>query len=202
MVGMTANIHRLKYESDASFFQLGVTHGVAAAYGVASIGTVVFIITPQILLLYFLTAVLHVPPAWAGVAMLVPKCLEVVLDPCVGAFSDRTSSSMGRRLPFMLIGAAIFPLAFAGLFAPPDFAQWPLALVWVTAVYSLSTAAFSVFAVPYITIAGEMAQSPSARMRIVSWRMGFVAIGVLVAGAGAPLSREQQKKLEALGYVE
>lgn len=123
-----------KHETDVTFFNGAIAHSTAAAYGVASIGTVIFIITPQILLLYFLTQILAVPPAWAGLALLAPKAIEIFLDPAVGALSDRTASSLGRRWPYLAVGALTFPLVFAGLFAPPNFAQWPLTLAWVTAV--------------------------------------------------------------------
>lgn len=177
----------VKSESGVSFGDARITHLTAAAYGLASIGTVIFIITPQILLLYFLTQVLAVPPAWAGLALLAPKAVELVLDPAIGALSDRTSSRFGRRWPYLATGALAFPLLFAGLFAPPSFAHWAPTLAWVTGVYVISTIAYTVFAVPYIALVGEMTSSAAGRMRIVAWRMGFVAIGVLIAGAGAPL---------------
>lgn len=176
-----------KNEPGASFWLKPLSHAVAAGYGLASIGTVIFVITPQILLLYFLTRILEIPPVWAGLTLLAPKVVELVFDPLVGAVSDRTSSHLGRRWPYMVVGAVLFPLIFAGLFAPPDFSQWPITLAWVTSIYVAATIAYTVFAVPYIALVGEMTSSPPSRMRVVAWRMAFVAIGVLIAGAGAPL---------------
>lgn len=174
-------------EGDAIFMPAPVGHRTAALYGVGSIGTVIFIITPQILLLYVLTRILQVPAQWAGFALLAPKAIELALDPLIGAVSDRTTSRFGRRWPFMAIGALTFPFAFAALFAPPTFASWPLTLAWVTGIYVLATSAYTIFAVPYIALVGEIAASPAERLRLVAWRMGFVSIGVLIAGAGAPL---------------
>lgn len=163
-----------------------VSHGDAARFGVASLGTVIFIIAPQVLLLYFLTSVLHVPPGWAGLALLVPKLIEFIFDLGVGARSDRLQSAMGRRLPFMIVGAVLFPLAFAALFAPPSFTDWRLSLGWVMSISLVATLAYTVFSIPYIAMVGEMSDRPADRLRTTAWRMAFVSIGVLIAGGVAP----------------
>lgn len=168
-------------------FGHNVSHREAALFGVASLGTVIFIIAPQILLLYFLTSVLHVPPGWAGFALLVPKLIEFVFDIGVGIRSDRLQSAMGRRLPFMMCGAVLFPLAFAALFAPPLFDDWRWSLGWVMAVSLAATLAYTVFSIPYIAMVGEMSDQPADRLRVTAWRMAFVSVGVLVAGGVAPV---------------
>jgi glycoside/pentoside/hexuronide:cation symporter, GPH family len=167
-------------------FKNAIGHRHAAQFGVASIGTVIFIIAPQILLLYFLTAVLHVPPGWAGLALLIPKLIEFVFDIGVGVWSDRLRSAMGRRLPFMLLGAVLFPLAFGALFAPPLFEDWRMSLGWVMASSLVATLAYTVFSIPYVTMVGEMSDQPVDRLRVTAWRMAFVSIGVLIAGGVAP----------------
>lgn len=172
-------------ETGVTFGNL-TTHGFAAQFGLASVGTVIFIITPQILLLYFLTSVLAVPPGWAGFALLLPKLFEFVADLTIGRLSDRWVSRFGRRLPFMAIGAIVFPLAFAALFAPPSFADWRVSLGWVMAVSLVATLAYTLFSIPYITMVGEMSDRPADRVRVTAWRMACVSIGVLVAGGIAP----------------
>jgi glycoside/pentoside/hexuronide:cation symporter, GPH family len=167
-------------------FNNAISHRQAAQFGVASVGTVIFIIAPQILLLYFLTAILHVPPGWAGLALLIPKLIEFIFDIGVGAWSDRLRSVMGRRLPFMLLGAVLFPIAFCALFAPPLFDDWRLSLGWVMAISLAATLAYTVFSIPYITMVGEMSDQPVDRIRVTAWRMAFVSIGVLIAGGAAP----------------
>jgi glycoside/pentoside/hexuronide:cation symporter, GPH family len=174
-----------KNESDAIFQYL--SQRWCAAFGAASAATAVFVVTPQIVLLFYLTEVIGAPPAWAGGAILLPRLLGVVMDPLIGAWSDRTRCVWGRRRPFMTVGALAFPIAFAGLFAPPPVAGWPAALAWITLVYCVSTIAFSVFAVPYVTLPGELADDQVSRVRINAWRMAYVALGVLVAGGAAPL---------------
>src|SRR5690554_5583908 len=69
------------------------------AYGVGSVGTAIFVIAPQILLLYFMTEALGIPPAAAGLALLFPKLVEFFTDPLIGRWSDKIQSRWGRRRP-------------------------------------------------------------------------------------------------------
>ncbi len=164
-----------------------VSHGRALAYGTGSIAAASFVVTPQLLLLFFLTEVLSVPPAWAGLAVLVPKAWEFVFDPTVGLLSDRTKQRTGRRWPWLLAGACLFPPAFSMLFAPPVLDDWRLTLAWVTVSFTIATSAYSIFAIPFVTMPGEVADDTATRTRVVAWRMAFVGVGVLTAGGLAPL---------------
>jgi Na+/melibiose symporter-like transporter len=164
-----------------------VSHARAAAYGAGSIAAASFVVTPQLLLLFFLTETLAVPPAWAGLAVLLPKAWEFIFDPTVGLLSDRARMRNGRRWPFLLAGACLFPPTFALLFAPPVLDDWRLTLAWVTVSFLLCTSAYSIFAIPFVTLPGEVSDDPGVRTRVVAWRMAFVGVGVLTAGGLAPL---------------
>jgi GPH family glycoside/pentoside/hexuronide:cation symporter len=48
-------------------------------------------------LLYFLTNIVNVDPAPAGLVLLVAKLRDIVFDPIMGAISDATHSRMGRK---------------------------------------------------------------------------------------------------------
>ena len=59
-------------------------------FGIGSLGTGLFSTVPSFLLLYFMTEVLGVRPALAGVAVFTPKIWSIVTDLLMGALSDRT----------------------------------------------------------------------------------------------------------------
>ncbi len=163
-----------------------ITHGRALAYGTGSIAAASFVVAPQLLLLFFLTETLSVPPAWAGLAVLVPKLWEFLFDPAVGMLSDRTKRRSGRRWPWLLAGAVLLPPCFMMLFAPPVLDDWRLTLGFVTLAFLVSTSAYSIFAIPFVTLPGEVSDDPAQRTRVVAWRMAFVGVGVLAAGGLAP----------------
>lgn len=163
-----------------------LSHGRALAYGTGSVAAASFVVAPQLLLLFFLTETLSVPPAWAGLAVLVPKAWEFLFDPAVGMLSDRSKRRTGRRWPWLLAGACLLPPSFAMLFAPPMLDDWRLTLGFVTLAFLVATSAYSIFAIPFVTIPGEVSDDPAQRTRVVAWRMGFVGVGVLMAGGLAP----------------
>lgn len=179
-----------KTESEASFYSPGVGDRlparIAVAFGAGSLGTAAFALTPQLLLLFFLTEQLAIPAAYAGIALLLPKLWEFVTNPLVGIWSDRVATRTGSRRPFLVAGALLSPIAFAAIFAVPGFAAWEARLAFVSLAFVLSTTACSLFAVSYVALAGEFTPSPHGRTRLVAWRMGFASIGILIAGGAAP----------------
>ncbi len=106
------------------------------AYGVGSVGSAIFVIAPQILLLYFMIEALAIPPAAAGLALLFPKLVEFFTDPLIGRWSDRVQSRWGRRRPFMAVGSVFFLIGFVALFTPPDFSHWHNSLAWVLITFA------------------------------------------------------------------
>ncbi|OJX46060.1 MAG: hypothetical protein BGO78_04010 [Chloroflexi bacterium 44-23] len=50
--------------------------------------------------------------AWIGFFMTLDNIAAFIIQPPVGAFSDRLRTPIGRRLPFILIGAPIAAIAF------------------------------------------------------------------------------------------
>lgn len=155
------------------------------AYGAGSIGSGIISTVPGLLLLFYLTDTLGVPAGLAGMAVLLPRLLDLVSDPIVGAWSDRHRGRWGRRRPFLLAGALALPPCFVALFAAPTEA--PLAsFAWVLVAYVLATSAFTLFQIPYAAMPAELTPDYHERTRLVAFRMAFVTVGVLASGALAP----------------
>jgi GPH family glycoside/pentoside/hexuronide:cation symporter len=159
-----------------------LTRRAGVAYAAGSFGTGVFSTVPAVILLYFCTEILALPAAWATVIVFVPKIWSILWDPWVGAWSDRTMTSIGRRRPFMIVGALGMPLAFVAMFSPPALDAFATAL-WVGATYFLVATLYSLFAVPYVAIPAELIDDQALRARLIAWRMFIVMLGILT-GAG------------------
>lgn len=164
----------------------GLSIATMAGFGVGSLGTGVFSTVPSVLLLYFMTSVLGISPALAAITVFLPKFWDVLIDPMIGMMSDRTQSSWGRRRPYMLVGGITMSLFFVMLFSVPAF-ETPLErFVYVTVAYMACATAYAVFSVPYIAMPAEISRSPEERTTLMSFRMGFAMVGILLGGAGAP----------------
>lgn len=155
------------------------------AYGAGSIGAGIFSTIPGLLLLFYLTDTLGVPAGLAGLAIVVPKLWDIITDPIVGAWSDRSRSRWGRRRPFLLAGTLTLPPCFIALFAAP-VGDPMLAFAWVLIAFCLAAAAFTLFQVPYAAMPAEITADYHERTTLIAYRMAFVTLGVLAAGALAP----------------
>lgn len=60
----------------------------------------------------FLANKFHLAAGWIGFFMTLDNIAALFIQPPVGAWSDRLRTPIGRRIPFMLIGAPIGALAF------------------------------------------------------------------------------------------
>ncbi|WP_392670511.1 MFS transporter [Streptomyces sp. LN785] len=158
---------------------------VRIGYGLGSLCTGTFATVPGLILLYYLTDVLAVPAAVAGAAVFLPKAWDVLINPLVGAFSDRSRLRGGPRRPFLLIGACTLPPLFALLFAAPPLRGAPRA-GYVAVLFLLAATAYAVFQVPYVTMPAEMTEDPAERGRILAWRVSFLGVAILLSGALAP----------------
>ncbi|MFV3076355.1 MFS transporter [Niveispirillum fermenti] len=155
-------------------------------YGAGQVAGQVFRDVPSLLLLFFMTTVLGIEPALAGVAIFVPKLVwGVGCDMLVGILSDRWKHRINRRW-WLLAGALCSPVAFLLLFHVPADLSTNGRVIYVAGAFSLYMAVFATFSVPYLAIAGELSDDPHQRTVLMAWRLVFTAAGVLVGGALAP----------------
>ncbi len=156
-----------------------------AGWGLADMGVNVFVVVKQLLVLSFLTQFLGVPVVWAGALTTGILAFDMVTDPLVGFLSDRTETRFGRRAPWMVVGAVVLALGMVGIFAAPD-REAVADLIWVGGFFAVATLGFTMVAIPYGAMAGEITQDSVERSAMTGWRMAFASLGILVGGALIP----------------
>lgn len=155
------------------------------SYGVGQIAGQVFRDIPSFLLLFFLTNVVGIEPAIAGIAIFAPKLIMGVgCDMMVGILSDKWRRRFAWH-NWLLAGAIIAPIAMIMLFRVPAGSQ-SLQIAYIVIVFSFYMAAFAIFSVPYLAIASTLTADPHQRTVLMGWRLAFTAIGVLIASGLAP----------------
>ena len=113
--------------------------GQRAGWGLADMGIVVFVIVKQLLVLAYLTGYLNVPIGIAGMVTTGVLIFDIITDPLVGYFSDKTQSRWGRRSPWMFLGALILAGGTVGLFSVPAVSSVQLTVVWVSGFFGMAT---------------------------------------------------------------
>src|SRR5690606_19095484 len=110
-------------------------------YAIGSLGTGGYSTLPGLVLTYFLTDNLGVAALAAGLIVTAAKIWDVVIDPIIGAASDRQLARTGSRRGMMLAGALTLPLFFALTFAvPPSWGPVAGAICVLLAFLATATA--------------------------------------------------------------
>lgn len=157
-----------------------------AGFGVGQIAGQLFRDAPSLLLLFYLSSIMGVPPGIAGAAIFIPKVFfGAVFDLTIGIQSDRMDARFARR-HWLLVGAVAAPFAMLGAFLVPDTAQ-TLQMIWIFAAFSFYMAVFSTFSVPYLAQFAEMTDSPAERTEMMAWKHGFTGVGLIVGASGTPV---------------
>lgn len=158
-------------------------------YAIGSLGTGGYATLPGLVLTYYLTDNLGVAALAAGIIVTAAKVWDVIIDPLIGAASDRQLARTGSRRGFMVTGALALPIFFALTFAVPP--SWgPLASAVCVLLAFLGTAtAFSLFQVPYVALPAELTGGYDERTRLLGWRVVVLTAAILMFGAGGPMLR-------------
>ncbi|MGU3646205.1 MFS transporter [Microbacterium sp. C23T] len=173
----------------ASTSSARLSRGTIARYATGSLGTGGFATLPGLVLTYYLTDSLGVAALAAGAVITVAKVWDVVIDPVIGALTDRDLARHGSRRRLMLIGALALPVLFALTFAVPPSLGPLVAGIWVLLAFTLTATAFSLFQVPYIALPAELTPRYDERTRLLTWRVVVLTLAILLFGAGGPALR-------------
>jgi maltose/moltooligosaccharide transporter len=106
----------------------------------------------------FLADKFHLAPIWIGFFMTLDNIAALFIQPPVGAWSDRLRTKIGRRLPFILVGAPVGAVAFglipmAGIL--PLFVACTSSLILSMAIWRTPVVAL----MPDITPSGKRSQA-------------------------------------------
>ncbi|MFT3714816.1 MAG: MFS transporter [Gordonia sp. (in: high G+C Gram-positive bacteria)] len=163
---------------------------VTAGYAAGSVGTGGFGVLPGLVLAYYLTDTLAVGALLAAVIVVIPKAIDVAINPVIGARSDKDAHTSAGRTRLMWIGsAAIIPL-FILTFCAPTAAGPGLGALWVLVFFSLTAIAYACFQVPYVALPAYLTGDYHERTRLISVRIAVLALTILIVGAGAPAIRD------------
>lgn len=156
----------------------------------------------------YYNAVLGIPATSVGAALAAALVVDAVSDPAVGAWSDRTKTRWGRRLPFMYAAALPSALLFWLFWNPP---AWALASTGVAFWYLFtltSTIRFAItlFDVPIMALVPELTDDYDGRSDLLSFHSNFLYAWTAIVSAAmygfflAPTAEFETGLLNPAGY--
>jgi len=115
------------------------------------------------------------------------RWVDAIVDPVVGALSDRTETKWGKFRPWILWTAIPFGVIFWLVYSVPSIGgSGKLIYVWIT--YLLLMMVYSANNTPYAALTGVMTSDPSERTSISTYRLCIAIIGqLLIQGLALPL---------------
>ena len=151
------------------------------SYGVADLG---FSITGTLIGVYFLlflTDVVGLRPALAGLAIMVARQWDWINDPIIGHISDQTRSRWGRRRPFLLFGFIPFGILFSLLWWKVPIAHQGLLAIYYAGILMFYDTVATFTYMPYFALTPELTQDYDERTSLTAYRMTFSIVGGLIA---------------------
>jgi GPH family glycoside/pentoside/hexuronide:cation symporter len=161
--------------------RLGVLHKLALGSGDHAMTLSLSVIS--FVYFAFLTDVVHLRPALAGLVLWSGRLLDAFTDPVMGRISDATRSRLGRRRPYFLFGALPFGLSFALLWFAPGFESQGARFAFCVATYALYDLTSTILSVPYVAILPEIVPGYTERNSVNAYRSALVLLATLLAGA-------------------
>ena len=116
-----------------------------------------------------------------SLVLLVARLGDVFVDPAVGALSDRFSTVIGRRRPWIVVGTVLTVLGVRHVFDPPAHVDAVYLLGWIGVLYF----GWSLVTIPYLAWGGSLS-SDYNRRSLISGMREFAAMAGIVLAAVAP----------------
>ena len=109
--------------------------------------------------------------------LLIARLTDVITDPLIGQWGDQTSTRIGRRKPWILLGVPLMMYSIYKLFIPGEEVTVSYFLLWMMLMYLGSTS----IGIPYGAWGAEISSEYHQRSRIVGGREAFTLIGLLIS---------------------
>ncbi len=126
--------------------------------------------------------------ALIGLLMGTDNLIGLLLIPVIGAWSDRTRSRYGRRLPFILVALPVAALLFAGI-------PWAATALWALILIEICfTAAMHAYRGPVISLMPD--HTPPEKRSTANGIINLMGgVGVLIAFGGLSLVYDVDPRL-------
>ena len=147
---MSNNTKSIK-KAEKGFFALADFYGGG---GQALIGVLYF---------FFLTNIIGLQPALAGIVTLISEIWDAISDPLMGVLGDNTKTKMGRRRPYLLAGGCLLAIAFALIFLPVKEMNETWKFIYCASTYLFYNTVSTMIAVSYNSLSAEISNDSAER---------------------------------------
>ena len=134
-------------------------------------------------LLYFLTDIKGVAPAFVGTLFLVARIFDAINDPIMGVVVDNTRSKFGKFRPWIMIGTVLNSIVLVFLYLNIDLSGTAYA-TYIAILYILWGMTYTIEDIPYWSMVPALTDDPNERDQVSSMPRFFASLAWLVVGSG------------------
>jgi len=124
-------------------------------------------------------------PILISLALIVSRFVDMITDPLVGYWSDKTDTRWGRRIPFIAAGSIPLALATIAFFYPVIGNEW-MSFVYLASVGSIFFVFYTIVGAPYNALIPEIGNTKEDRLNLATWqsvfRLLYTAIAMIAPG--------------------
>jgi len=181
--------------------QRNVSFGTLVSYGLGDIyGGGSFMIV-GLLFMFYLTEVVGLSPALAGLVFGIGKVWDAVTDPLMGYISDNTRSRFGRRRMYFLAGIVPIAISFILLWIPVRTHTQAGLFLYYSFAYIIFATVFTMVMIPYSALAAELSGDYKVRNRLSGARLFFSGFSSLLAATVPKIIIDSTKGSPTAGYL-
>lgn len=153
------------------------------SFGIGAFGKDAVYAIVSTFLLYFLTDVKGVAPAFVGTLFLIARIFDAVNDPVMGVIVDNTRTRFGKFRPWIMIGTVLNSVVLVLLYLNIGLSGKAYA-TYIAVLYILWGLTYTIEDIPYWSMVPALSDDPNERDQISSIPRFFASLAWLVVGSG------------------
>lgn len=153
------------------------------SFGIGAFGKDAVYAIVSTFLLYFLTDIKGVAPAFVGTLFLVARIFDAANDPVMGVIVDNTRSKFGKFRPWIMLGTVLNAVVLVFLYWNTSLSGTAYA-AYIAVLYILWGVTYTIEDIPYWSMVPALTDDPGERDQISSIPRFFASLAWLVVGSG------------------
>ena len=122
-------------------------------------------------------------PAWVATAMMLPRLVDLVVDPMIGRLSDNTHTRWGRRRPFIFVSTLLGAMLVVGIWwMPLDWVHTWKGFAYLLAFSISLYANIGVFDMSHSALGYELSDDYNQRSKVQATRALYFSLGSMGGG--------------------
>ncbi len=171
------------------------------SYGIGAFGKDLACAIIYTFLMYYLTDVIGLVPAFVGTLFLVARLWDAINDPMMGMIVDNTRSKWGKFRPWILIGSLLNAFVIVAMFFKPDGLEGKMLYVYISIMYILWGMTYTIMDIPFWSMIPALTSNKKEREEIVVIPKIFALVAWLGLGSfGLPIIGMLGKGNEIKGF--